>query len=622
MINTVLLIIVALLGFAISLLITNKNESSIVRQIQSSVFVNAFLLFGLGIVLHFGGEGRADLLQENVELFNSIHLSFMMDGLSEALLWLTNVLMFLVINFSRVYLHKEEGFKRFFNALALFYLALHWTLLANNFSTLLIGWELLGLASYLLITFYRDRFLPVNNALKVFSIYRIGDLGLILAMWCFYHATNVELSFDQAHLWFSQHAHAHVGELTVASAFLLLAAAAKSGIFPFSTWLPRALEGPTPSSAIFYGALSVHMGIYLLLRTESLWFGYWQIHALLITFGLITAAMCYQMSISQANVKSQIAYAAISQIGLMWFELGLGLPVAFILLHLVSNACLRAYQLLSSPSVVTYLIKEQKFLNNTLPDSEKTMSNYKKKWFAWSLQEFGIEAMMDKYWWNPLQMLGEKFQIIKKSQIQTLLMGLFCLFVLLHLVLPNAANAAPMLIMFQQILSFLLITSALVLSLMAYVSQDKPIKTWMSLVKSQLFAMLGVNFLLINGWSFIDLELISIFVVGATGYYILNKLAQEESKVVLNEYCGHVLHHPKFTHFFLVCCLSLYGFPVSPIFIGMEDIIYSLGFSKYFFMLLLALTLFINAIAAIRLFSYVFLGPSEKLGYAVPRYTS
>ena len=157
---------------------------------------------------------------------------------------------------------------------------------------------------------------------------------------------------------------------------------------------------------------------------------------------------------------------------------------------------------------------------------------------------------------------------------------------------------------------------------MAYVSQDKPIKTWMSLVKSQLFAMLGVNFLLINGWSFIDLELISIFVVGATGYYILNKLAQEESKVVLNEYCGHVLHHPKFTHFFLVCCLSLYGFPVSPIFIGMEDIIYSLGFGKYFFMLLLALTLFINAIAAIRLFSYVFLGPSEKLGYAVPRYTS
>lgn len=622
MINTTWLIAVALLGFTINLLMTSRNESYLVKQIQASVFVNAFLLFGLGVVLHFGVTNNAGFFQKNIMVLGSVHLSFMMDGLSEALLWLTNILMFLVINFSRVYLHKEEGFKRFFNALALFYLALHWTLLANNFSTLLVGWELLGLASYLLITFYRDRFLPVNNALKVFSIYRIGDLGLILAMWCFYHATNTELNFDRVHDWFAQYGHAHIGELTLASALLLLAAAAKSGIFPFSTWLPRALEGPTPSSAIFYGALSVHMGVYLLLRTESLWFGYWQIHMLLIIFGLITAAMCYQMSISQANVKSQIAYAAISQIGLMWFELGLGLPVSFILLHLVSNACLRAYQLLSSPSVVTYLIKEQKFVSNTVSGDESKLSVYKKKWLIWSLQEFGIEAMMDKYWWSPLQVMGEKLQVLKSHQMQVLLMGLFGLLVFLHLILPNSANDNQKLVILQQVLSFALIISALALSLMAYVSQDKPIRTWMSLVKSQLFAMLGVNFLLINGWSFIDLELISIFVVGATGYYILNKLAQEESKVVLNEYCGHVLHHPKFTHFFLVCCLSLYGFPVSPIFIGMEDIIYSLGFGKYFFMLLLALTLFINAIAAIRLFSYVFLGPSEKLGYAVPRYTS
>ena len=363
MINTTWLIVVALLGFSTNLLITNKNESYLVKQIQISVLVNAFLLFGLGMVLHFNVINSTDALRRNIVPFDGFHLSFMMDGLSEALLWLTNVLMFLVINFSRVYLHKEDGFKRFFNALALFYLALHWTLLANNFSTLLVGWELLGLASYLLITFYRDRFLPVNNALKVFSIYRIGDLGLILAMWCFYHATNTELNFDQVHEWFFQYGHAHVGELTLASALLLLAAAAKSGIFPFSPWLPRALEGPTPSSAIFYGALSVHMGVYLLLRTENLWSGYWQIHALLVIFGLITAAMCYQMSISQANVKSQIAYAAISQIGLMWCELGFNVPVSIILLHLMSNACLRAYQLLSSPSVVTYLIKEQKFSN-------------------------------------------------------------------------------------------------------------------------------------------------------------------------------------------------------------------------------------------------------------------
>ena len=133
-----------------------------------------------------------------------------------------------------------------------------------------IGWEIIGLSSFLLIAFYRNRYLPVKNAFKVLSNYRISDVALMMAMWMLHHLTHRNIRFDE----FSDVASGNIsksGMVAFIAGMFLLAAIVKSAQFPFSSWLPRAMEGPTSSSAIFYGSLSVHIGVFLLLRTHPFW---------------------------------------------------------------------------------------------------------------------------------------------------------------------------------------------------------------------------------------------------------------------------------------------------------------------------------------------------------------
>jgi NADH:ubiquinone oxidoreductase subunit 5 (subunit L)/multisubunit Na+/H+ antiporter MnhA subunit len=140
--------------------------------------------------------------------------------------------------------------------------------MSGNFETLFLGWELLGISSFLLISFYRTRYLPVKNAIKVFSIYRIGDVGIVLAVWLSHHLWHENITFNKLlnDSLVHEHLQNHSSVGVLISLMILVSAAAKSAQFPFSSWLPRAMEGPTPSSAIFYGSLSVHIGVFLLLR--------------------------------------------------------------------------------------------------------------------------------------------------------------------------------------------------------------------------------------------------------------------------------------------------------------------------------------------------------------------
>src|SRR5262249_14503158 len=150
----------------------------------------------------------------------------------------------------------DPGFKRFYYTVLLFFIGLSLIILAGNFEVLLLGWEFIGISSVLLIAFYRDRFLPARNALKVFSVYRIADAFLLVALWYAHHIFEKSVNFSE----FSGIVSQHGDQLVLLGLFLLMAALIKSAQFPFSYWLPRAMEGPTTSSAIFYGALSVHMG--------------------------------------------------------------------------------------------------------------------------------------------------------------------------------------------------------------------------------------------------------------------------------------------------------------------------------------------------------------------------
>jgi len=231
---------------------------------------------------------------------------------------------------------------------------------AGNLQTLFIDWEILGISSFLLIAFYRDRYLPVKNAVKVFSIYRIGDVGIILAMWLSHHLWHENITFLELSKYEQVHHQLQSQSLVgmVISIVILLSAAVKSALLPFSSWLPRAMEGPTPSSAIFYSSLSVHLGVFILLRTFPFWEHQLSVRLLIGLLGLFTSILTTGIARVQSSVKSQIAYASIAQIGLIFIEVAAGFE-NLALCHFAGNAFLRTYQLLVSPSVVSYLIREQ-----------------------------------------------------------------------------------------------------------------------------------------------------------------------------------------------------------------------------------------------------------------------
>jgi NAD(P)H-quinone oxidoreductase subunit 5 len=227
------------------------------------------------------------------------------------------------------------------------------TSLAGTIETLFAGWELVGLSSALLVAYFQDRTAPVRNGLRVWIVYRISDAALLLAAIALHHLKG-EGDFHQlmGHgLWPEGRVSASDGSLLVVGLLLIVAAAGKSALVPFSGWLPRAMEGPTPSSAVFYGALSVHLGAFLLLRASpiletSIW-----LSGTVVALGLFTALYAWLVASVQTDIKSALAFASLVQVGLIVAEIGLGLRY-IALIHLLGNACLRTLQFIRAPTLL------------------------------------------------------------------------------------------------------------------------------------------------------------------------------------------------------------------------------------------------------------------------------
>ncbi|MFN7703411.1 MAG: proton-conducting transporter membrane subunit, partial [Chryseotalea sp.] len=341
-------ILIPLLGFLVSLVIPDKKEEWLSRVAFGTAGLNLIVvtIFTLYWIL----QGAPLLNMKDFDLFAAdgyeFFIDFCFDKISVVFLLLGAMLTFLVTIYSRYYLHREEGYKRFFNTVLFFYLGYNLVTLSGNLETLFLGWEILGVSSFLLIAFYRDRYLPVKNAVKVFSIYRIADVGLILAMWLSHHLWLENITFAKLANYDLVHEHLqnHTWVGVAISVMILLAAAAKSAQLPFSSWLPRAMEGPTPSSAIFYGSLSVHMGVFLLLRTYHFWEHQIYIRIVIALVGLTTALVATGIARVQSSIKSQVAYSSIAQIGIIFIEVALGFT-NLALFHIAGNAFLRTYQL-------------------------------------------------------------------------------------------------------------------------------------------------------------------------------------------------------------------------------------------------------------------------------------
>jgi NAD(P)H-quinone oxidoreductase subunit 5 len=274
------------------------------------------------------------------------------DGLSVPYVCFSTGLCALVNAFAGRYLHREPGFTRFFLLLALFGTGMNLMVLAGSIDVLFAGWEFLGISSTLLIGFFHERSNAVRAAIRAFVTYRICDAGLLAASVVIHRAVGSG-DFERlfAGTWPNAECLVPATTATVVSLLLVFAAMGKSAQVPFSNWLPRAMEGPTPSSAIFYGALSIHAGAYVLLRCEPLLDAAPIARWALVVIGLGTALHAATVGRVQTDLKSMLAYASMTQAGIIFVEIGLGLRVVA-LVHIVSHAILRSLQILRSPSAL------------------------------------------------------------------------------------------------------------------------------------------------------------------------------------------------------------------------------------------------------------------------------
>jgi NADH:ubiquinone oxidoreductase subunit 5 (subunit L)/multisubunit Na+/H+ antiporter MnhA subunit len=270
--------------------------------------------------------------------------SFLLDRLSLSLATLTALIGWLVVRFSANYVHREAGFHRYFIILNFFLAGIQLVLLAGNGLLAFVGWEMCGVASFLLIGYAWQRPVATGNALFAFITNRGGDTGFLLA-----------LGFAAAWLGsFEWTALAGGAQLSVVNARLIalgfaLAALAKSAQLPFTPWITKALEGPTPSSAIFYGAVMVHAGVYLMLRLEPLLVQAPDVMLGLVVLGVLTAFYAWLCGLVQTDVKSALVFATVFQVALMFVEIGLGWSTVA-LVHLCLHAAWRAWQFLLAPS--------------------------------------------------------------------------------------------------------------------------------------------------------------------------------------------------------------------------------------------------------------------------------
>ena len=271
-------------------------------------------------------------------------LVLMVDRLSVPFLALAAVLSGLVGQFSATYLHRESGFLRFFLLLHLFAFGSLLAFAAGSFDLLAAGWEIVGITSVLLIGFFHQRRAPVENGLYVFGIYRACDIGLLAGIVAMHHWAGTA-SFTGGFPTLTG------ARAVIVCLLLFLAASGKAAQVPFSGWLPRAMEGPTPSSAIFYGAISIHAGAYLLLRAQPLLAQSLLASSLVIVIGAATAVHGSIVGRASADAKTSLAYATLTQVGIIFIEIGLGwrwLAIA----HILGNATVRTMQYLRAPSML------------------------------------------------------------------------------------------------------------------------------------------------------------------------------------------------------------------------------------------------------------------------------
>ncbi|MGC2161939.1 MAG: NADH-quinone oxidoreductase subunit L [Silvibacterium sp.] len=280
-----------------------------------------------------------------------------LDQLSMVMLLVVTGVGFLIHIYSVGYMAHEEGYWRFFAYLNLFMFFMLTLVLAENFLLMFVGWEGVGLASYLLIGFYFLKNSAANAGKKAFILNRIGDFGFLLAMFLLV-AHFGTLSFSEVFAQVSQHPEWQGGFLTAIALFLVLGATGKSAQIPLYIWLPDAMEGPTPVSALIHAATMVTAGVYMIARTHVIFNRSPLALTVVAIIGVATAFFAATVGIVQTDIKRVLAYSTISQLGYMFLACGVA-SYASGIFHLVTHAFFKALLFLAAGSVIHALNGEQ-----------------------------------------------------------------------------------------------------------------------------------------------------------------------------------------------------------------------------------------------------------------------
>jgi NADH-quinone oxidoreductase subunit L len=335
----VLAAVVALLGRLLGRLVP-------VVAIVAPLWVLAYGVLSLSEGVHSVARGGSVEWLSNSSA-GGLAVGWAVDGLTSVMLVVVGVVATLVVMFSVGYMHGENGLPRYYAALCLFTAAMSMLVVADGLLGLFIGWELVGACSYLLIGFWFTRPAAAKAAVKAFLTTRVGDVGLLLALALLWREVG-DLSYAAV---FAAAPTLTPAVVTAASLLLLVGAVGKSAQFPLQIWLPDAMEGPTPVSALIHAATMVAAGVFLVARAWPLFSLSPDALAVTLAIGGVTAVGAAGAALVQSDIKKVLAYSTISQLGFMFAALGVGAwgAAAF---HLVTHAAFKALLFLGSGSVI------------------------------------------------------------------------------------------------------------------------------------------------------------------------------------------------------------------------------------------------------------------------------
>jgi NAD(P)H-quinone oxidoreductase subunit 5 len=331
----------------------NRLRKPVALLLISSVGAAAVLSFAV-LAEQIGGAAPVELLFNwaSAGSFN-LQMGFRVDALGAVMLSLVTTVALLVMVYSDGYMAHDKGYVRFFTYLALFSSSMLGLVISPNLLEIYVFWELVGMCSYLLVGFWYDRDGAAHAAQKAFVVNRVGDFGLLLGILGLFWATG-SFGFEQIGTGLQQ----AVADGSVSNGVALLLCLlvfmgpmAKSAQFPLHVWLPDAMEGPTPISALIHAATMVAAGVFLVARLQPVYEAFPTVNLVIAVVGTITLFLGASIALTQMDLKKGLAYSTVSQLGYMMLAMGCGAPVAG-MFHLVTHAFFKAMLFLGSGSVI------------------------------------------------------------------------------------------------------------------------------------------------------------------------------------------------------------------------------------------------------------------------------